>query len=100
MANFAQKTYSIAMSSSPSGAGTTSGGGTVNCGSSVTVVASANAGYAFANWTENGTSVSTSASYTFSANSSRTLAANFTGTLDAYWTFDTNAISGTTVLDI
>ena len=35
------------------------GGGTVNSGSSVTVVATANAGYAFVNWTENGTPVST-----------------------------------------
>jgi hypothetical protein len=45
--------------------GTTSGGGTVNSGASVTVVATANAGYSFVNWTEGGTAVSTSASYTF-----------------------------------
>jgi uncharacterized repeat protein (TIGR02543 family) len=41
------------------------------------VVAAANAGYTFVNWTEAGAAVSTSASYTFAANANRNLVANF-----------------------
>ncbi len=108
VANFALTTYSVTTSSSPSGGGTTSGGGTVNCGSSVTVTATPNAGYNFTNWTEGGTQVSASASYTFTASGSRALVANFTATssgggitnnLTGYWTFDAANVSGTTALD-
>ncbi len=77
VANFAQITYTIATSASPAAGGTTSGGGTVASGSSVTVVATANAGYNFVNWTEAGSEVSASASYTFTASANRTLVANF-----------------------
>ena len=70
--------YTITTSSSPSNGGTTSGGGTFAAGSSRTVTAAANSGYAFSNWTENGSVVSASASYTFTLNSNRNLVANFT----------------------
>ncbi len=70
-------TYEIVTSTSASGGGTTGGGGTVSCGSVVTVFASAVSGYNFVSWTEGGVQVSTSASYTFSANSSRSLVATF-----------------------
>ena len=70
-------TYTISTSASPSYGGSTSGGGTYNNGASVTVTATANAGYVFVNWTEAGTPASTSASYTFNANAGRTLVANF-----------------------
>src|SRR5207244_11232326 len=104
VANFAQISYTIVTSISPSGAGTTTGGGTIGCGSSATVAATANSGYSFANWTENGTVVSSSASYSFSASANRTLAANFTaaspGALNGYWTFDLANVSGTTAMDI
>jgi kumamolisin len=73
-----QQTYTISVFASPSAGGTVSGGGSYASGSNVTVTASANNGYNFANWTENGSVVSTSASYTFTANGSRTLVANFT----------------------
>jgi hypothetical protein len=43
----------------------------------VTVVANANLGYAFSNWTETGVTVSTNATYTFTASTDRTLVANF-----------------------
>jgi hypothetical protein len=69
--------YSVTLSSNPAAGGTTSGDGTFNSGSSVTVTATANTGYKFANWTENGTAVSTNASYTFTINGNRTLVANF-----------------------
>ena len=81
VANFAAippTQYTVSLSSNPSNGGTTSGGGTYNSGSSVTVTATSNSGYTFTNWTENGTQVSTSSSYTFTISSSRTLVANFT----------------------
>jgi hypothetical protein len=77
-------TATVTTSSSPSAGGTTTGGRTVNCGSGVTVTASANAGYAFANWTENGTVVSTSVNYPFTANANRTLVANFSAVACTY----------------
>ena len=76
VANFVP-TCTISTSSAPANAGSTAGGGTVNSGTSVTVVATANANYAFVNWTENGTPVSTAASYTFTATANRTLVAKF-----------------------
>lgn len=67
----------ITTSSAPTAGGTTTGGGTFNWGDSVTVTATPNSGYLFKNWTENGTEVSTSASYTFTVNGTRSLVANF-----------------------
>jgi hypothetical protein len=69
--------FTVATSVSPPGSGTASGGGVVNAGQSVTVVASANPGYAFINWTENGSEVSPLASFTFTASGNRNLVANF-----------------------
>ncbi len=78
VANFTTvPTCNITTSAAPAATGTTSGGGVVNQGSSVTVVATPGAGYAFANWTESGVQVSTAASYTFVAAANRTLVANF-----------------------
>jgi hypothetical protein len=61
----------------PLAAGTVSGGGVHPTGSNVTVQAVAQEGYVFVNWTENGTNVSGSASYTFNTPASRSLQANF-----------------------
>src|SRR5205823_8197298 len=68
----------ITTRASPSNGGQTSGGSTYVSGTSVTVVATANSGYVFTDWTENGSRVSTSSNYTFTATSSRDLVANFT----------------------
>jgi len=76
VANFVQQ-FSVSTSSSPTAGGTTTGGGTYNSGQSVTVTAAANSGYSFVNWTEGGTQVSTSASYTFTISANKTLVANF-----------------------
>jgi subtilase family serine protease len=76
--------YNITVSANPSNGGTVSGGGTFSSGSSVTVKASANSGYSFVNWTENGTSVSTSASYTFTASANRSLVANFSQSVQTF----------------
>ncbi len=70
-------TYTIAVSANPSEGGTVSGGGEFEEDDSVTVTATANSGYSFVKWTENGEQVSTDASYTFTATSDRTLVAVF-----------------------
>ncbi len=51
--------------------------GTYYQGDVCNVTATANEGYSFVNWTENGTVVSTDASYTFTVTSDRELVANF-----------------------
>ena len=76
--NSAPQTFTITTTANPSNGGTVTGGGTYDQGQSCTVTATANGGYTFANWTENGNAVSTEASYTFTVNSDRDLVANFT----------------------
>lgn len=70
--------YSISASAIPSNGGTVSGSGIYQQGQICTVTATANNGYAFINWTENGKQVSTDANYSFTVMSDRTLVANFT----------------------
>ena len=77
VAHFQLQTYTITASANPSNSGTVSGANTYNYGQSCTVTATANTGYTFANWTENGTVVSTNASYTFTVEGNRNLVANF-----------------------
>jgi hypothetical protein len=80
VANFAPVSpgnFAINLSSNPLAGGTTTGSGSHAAGSSVTVTASPNAGYAFINWTESGVIVSASSSYSFMLNANRTLVANF-----------------------
>jgi hypothetical protein len=57
--------------------GTATGAGIYPSGTSVTVVANPNPGYAFLNWTESNATVSTNDSYTFTCTTNRTLLANF-----------------------
>ena len=77
VAHFQQQTYTITATANPSNGGTVNGANTYNYGQSCTVTATANTGYTFANWTENGTVVSTNASYTFTVEANRNLVANF-----------------------
>ena len=70
--------YTISVSANPTNGGTVSGGGTYQQGQQCTVHATANTGYNFTNWTENGTVVSTQAQYSFTVTGNRTLVANFT----------------------
>ena len=77
MANFTLNTYTIATAANPAAGGTVSGDGEYNHGESCTVTATANTGYTFSNWTENGSVVSTNASYTFTVEGNRNLVANF-----------------------
>ena len=70
-------TYSINVSANPSNGGSVTGGGTYNYNQSCTVTATPNTGCAFVNWTENGTVVSSDASYTFTVTENRYLVAHF-----------------------
>lgn len=74
----APSAYTIAVTANPSNGGTATGGGTFTYGQSCTVTATANTGYTFTNWTENGNVVSSNASYTFNVEGNRSLVANFT----------------------
>ena len=74
----APSAYTITVTANPNNAGSVTGGGTYNQGQSCTVTATANTGFTFTNWTENGDVVSTNANYTFTVNSNRSLVANFT----------------------
>lgn len=69
--------YTISVSASPNNGGSVTGGGTYNQGASCTVHATANSGYTFVNWTENGTQVSTNANYSFTVTGNRNLVAHF-----------------------
>lgn len=69
--------YTVSVTANPTNGGTVSGGGTYNQGTSCIVHATANTGYSFVNWTENGNQVSTNANYTFTVNGNRNLVANF-----------------------
>jgi len=71
-------TNTVAISASPAVAGSVTGGGAYVTGSSVTVSATANSGYTFTSWTENGNVQSTSPSYSFNLAADCTLTANFT----------------------
>lgn len=78
VAHFAVNTYTITVSADPAEGGTVSGGGTFNYGQYCTVTATANQGYQFSGWTENGNVVYTEPSRTFTVQNDRTLVANFT----------------------
>jgi hypothetical protein len=69
--------YTISASVNPVNSGTIVGAGDYNADETVTLTATANTGYTFVNWTENGAEVSTNATYSFTANANRTLLANF-----------------------
>ena len=69
--------YTVSVSTNPTSGGSVTGGGTYQQGQFCTVTASANSGYTFTNWTENGMVVSTEATYSFMVTDNRMLVANF-----------------------
>ena len=96
VANYTAR-YTVAVSSNPLAGGTTTGSGTFNSGSSVTVTAVANTGYAFTNWTESGTIVSTTTPYIFTISGNRILVANYTAAVSSYTvTLSANPLAGGT----
>ena len=72
-----QLNYDIIVTVNPENAGTVTGDGYYNVNDVVTLTASANAGYKFLNWTEDGNVVSTESKYIFTFTTHRELVANF-----------------------
>jgi hypothetical protein len=73
--------YTVALASSPPGAGTLLGAGTYGSGAPVTVTATPNTNalpYLFVNWTEGGLFQSALTNYSFTIAGNRSLVANFT----------------------
>ena len=77
VAHFTANSYNIIATANPTGGGTVNGGGSYNYGTTCTLMANANAGYTFVNWTENDNPVSTDIAYSFTVTGPRTLSANF-----------------------
>ena len=77
VAHFQRQSYTITATANPANGGTVAGGGTYNYGQSCTLRATANEGYDFVNWSENGNTVSANAEYTFPVSANRNLVANF-----------------------
>ena len=77
IANFKPIQYVITTSPNPTIGGITIGGGLFNPNQSCTIKAIPNIGYAFIDWTDNGTIVSIDTNYTFNVTTNRNLAANF-----------------------
>ena len=75
--NIVINNYTITATASPSNAGTITGAGSYASGSTCTLRATPNSGYTFVNWLENGTSVSTNATYSFTVTGNRNLVAVF-----------------------
>ena len=96
--NGGTQNYTITATANPVAGGTITGAGTYAQGSTATLVATANSGYTFANWTENGTVVSTSATYSFTVTGDRILVANFTENVVNYTiTTTANPVAGGTI---
>jgi len=77
VAHYVLKTYTISVSANPGAGGSATGGGTFTHGDPVSLSATANTGYHFVNWIENGSQVSTANPFNFTATGNRTLVANF-----------------------
>ena len=78
VAHFTQDTYLITATSNPYGAGSINGAGNFSYGQTCTLVATANSGYTFLNWTKDGEVVATTATYGFTVEESAVYVANFT----------------------
>lgn len=91
--------YTITATIDPSGSGTVTGAGQYQEGATVTLVATAGDGYEFSGWQEGGQTVSTGATYTFTATQDRALTAQFTAvpSFNPTWTQGTLPTSGTWV---
>ena len=81
IAHFQSITYTVNVASNPSVGGIVSiDGESYHYGDSCTIIAMANSGYQFINWTENGETVSEDAQYTFPVYRNYNLVANFSTT--------------------
>ena len=73
----AETEFDVVAATNIENAGIISGAGTYSQGDTVTLTATANEGYKFINWTENGDVVSEEAEYSFEITKDRNLVANF-----------------------
>ena len=73
----ANQIYTVTVASNNNDYGTVNGGGQYNYNQSCTVTATPADGYMFTSWTQNGSIVSTEASYTFNVTADTDLVANF-----------------------
>ncbi|MCI9176772.1 MAG: hypothetical protein HFH49_17975 [Lachnospiraceae bacterium] len=89
--------YTIDVASDPAHGGDVSGGGYYEDGASVTITASPKAGFRFLEWIENGSQVSTDASYTFTVNGNRKLTAVFEPVSKPTFHIELSATQGGTV---
>ena len=69
--------YSVTATANPAEGGTVSGGDTYTEGSTCTLTATANEGYTFMNWTQDGEEVSTNEAYSFTVTEDAAFVANF-----------------------
>ena len=77
VAHFSRNSYMIQASANPTEGGTVTGAGSYYEGTPVNLVATANTGYTFINWTSNGNVVSTEPSFTFNVTAGGSYVANF-----------------------
>lgn len=87
--------FIINVIANPTAGGMVSGGGYYEEATECTIAATANEGYTFENWTENGEVVSTEATYSFTVAENRSLVANFVasvpiGAIDGKFTINEN----------
>lgn len=78
VANFQLDNLVVSVSADPVNGGSVTGGGAYHHGDNCTVMATANPGFNFVNWTENGIQISSSPNYSFVVTDNRTLVAHFT----------------------
>lgn len=91
VARFVQRNYTVTTNCQPSLGGTVTGNqGSYPAGSMVTLTATANSGYAFSGWMENGVIVCNNPVYSFQALANRHLAATFVSTEFAIGSLVTN----------
>ena len=77
VANFQINSYTINATANPTVAGTITGAGVYDYGTAITLVATANEGYTFINWTKDGNVVSNSMSYNITVTEDADYVANF-----------------------
>lgn len=78
VAHFTAQPFTIIATTEPEGSGTIQGDGGYSYGDQCTLIATPESGYDFTKWTENGTHVSTNATYSFDVTGNRNLKAHFT----------------------
>ena len=77
VAHFSTTMFLITLSADPTAGGSVYGTGAYSYGDECTILATANSGYTFVNWTKNGTVVSTSSNYTFTVTENAEYVAHF-----------------------